>query len=67
MALGYADLQIDVVTVDKKFTDLLNIGHNQPVNRIRRLTHDINGVPIDFEYIYSPLDMMRFSVRVARW
>ena len=66
-SLGYADLEIDITTVDEKYMRLLKLKNNQPVNRIRRLTYDINGTPIDYEYIYSPLDTMQFKIRLARW
>ena len=66
-SLGYADLEIDVTTVDDKYMSLLKLDNNQPVNRIKRLTYDINGTPIDYEYIYSPLDTMQFRIRLARW
>lgn len=67
LALGYSDLQIDVVPAKDKHRSCLNLSKNDPVIRIRRLTHDINGTPIDYEYIYTPPENMQFSIRVARW
>ncbi len=67
VALGYSDLQIDVVPARQEYFSYLNLNQGDSVIRIRRTTHDINGLPIDHEYIYSPLETMQFSIRLARW
>ncbi len=67
IALGYSDLQIDFVAAKDNHIAFLNLEPGDSVIRIRRLTHDINGAPIDYEYIYTPPQNMQFSIRVARW
>lgn len=64
--LSYADLQIDVVPADARHASLLGVSTGSPVIRIRRLTHDVNGRPIDYEYLYSRIEMLRFQARITR-
>jgi GntR family transcriptional regulator len=64
--LSYADLQIDVVPADARHASFLGVATGNPVIRIRRLTHDVNGRPIDFEYLYSRIEMLRFQARITR-
>lgn len=64
--LSYADLEIDVTPADARHASFLGVATGNPVIRIRRLTHDVNGRPIDFEYLYSRIEMLRFQARITR-
>lgn len=65
--LSYADLDIDVVPADECHAKFLGTTTGSPVIRVRRLTHDINGRPIDFEYLYSRIETLRFNARITRY
>lgn len=65
--LGYADLSLDVAGADAETAGHLGIRDDDAVVRIRRLSYDNRGRPIDFEYLYSRPDAFRFGVRVPRW
>ncbi len=65
--LGYADLTLDVAGAEAEAAGHLGVRDGDPVVRIKRLSHDNSGRPIDFEYLYSRPDAFRFSVRVPRW
>ncbi|MGD9867709.1 MAG: GntR family transcriptional regulator [Hyphomicrobiales bacterium] len=65
--LSYADLEIDVVPADERHASFLGTSRGSPVIRVRRLTHDIIGRPIDFEYLYSRIETLRFKARITRY
>lgn len=66
MELSYADLKIDVVPADERHATFLGVEPREPIIRICRLTHDVNGTPIDFEYLYSRIETLRFTARITR-
>ena len=51
-SLGHADLSIDATVADEELAALLQVEIGTPVLRVERLTHDANGQPIDYEYLY---------------
>lgn len=65
--LGYADLSLDVTSADAEAAGHLGVREGDAVVRIRRLSYDNRGRPIDFEYLYSRPEAFRFGVRVPRW
>jgi GntR family transcriptional regulator len=65
--LGYADLTIELTGHDRTAAVHLGSGEGEPLVRIRRLTHDQQGRPIDFEYLYGRSDAFQFRIRVPRW
>jgi GntR family transcriptional regulator len=65
--LGFADLLIDLVPCRTDHASLLGVDAGQPVIRIRRLSHDNNGRPIDYEHLFARQDALQFKVRAARW
>ena len=65
--LGYADLILDVAAADGESAGHLGVRDGDLLVRIQRLSYDVSGRPIDFEYLYSRPDAFRFSVRVPRW
>jgi GntR family transcriptional regulator len=64
--LGYADLTIDAVLADAELAELLQVAKDSPILRIERLTHNSDGIPLDFEYLYCRADNFQFRLRVAR-
>jgi len=65
--IGYADITLSVVTADDVLVRRLGIVKGDPLVRIVRLTHDRNGMPIDFEHLYARPDSFQFRVRGPRW
>ncbi len=65
--LGYADLLIDLAPALPGHAALLGVTDSQTVFRIRRLCHDNNGRPIDYEHLYARQDALQFKVRTSRW
>lgn len=66
LELGFADLTIDVVEVDRRHAPFLGSKPGENVLRISRLTLDNNGRPIDYERLYARFDAMKFKLRVPR-
>lgn len=65
--LGFADLTIETVSAPPEQAALLDVGQGESILRIKRLTHDDCGRPVDFEYLHARLDTFQFRVRSARW
>jgi GntR family transcriptional regulator len=65
--LGYADLTLEVAGADAEAAAHLGTGADNLLVRIKRLSYDNRGRPIDFEYLYSRPEVFRFGVRVPRW
>jgi GntR family transcriptional regulator len=66
LPLGHADLKIDAMLADEELARTLRLNEGAPVMRIERLTHDANGRPIDFEYLYFRSDTFQYRLRVDR-
>ncbi|SMC22624.1 GntR family transcriptional regulator [Andreprevotia lacus DSM 23236] len=66
IALGHADLAIDAQLADTDLASHLALPTGAPLLRIERLTHDRNGTPLDFEYLYCRSDNFQFRLRVDR-
>lgn len=64
--LGFADVTIEVAPADDDPASRLNVPAGTPVFKLTRLTHDIRGIPIDFEYVYGLPEAHQFTVRVPR-
>jgi GntR family transcriptional regulator len=65
--LGYADLTLEIIAAEPSIGLHLGVEAGKPLVRIRRLTFDLDGRPVDFEYLYGRADGFRFRVRAARW
>ncbi len=65
--LGFAELTIEVAPAPAEYARHIGVSEADDVLRIRRLTHDTAGRPVDFEYLYARLDAVQFRVRSARW
>ncbi len=67
MELGFAELTIEAAPAPAEYAAHIGVSEAETVLRIRRLTHDAGGRPVDFEYLYARLDAVQFRVRSARW
>lgn len=67
ITLGLADLKIEVGAADEALAARLGMEPGAPVLRIERLTTDVSGRPIDFEYLYGRGDAYQFRIRAPRW
>lgn len=65
--IGFADITMDLIWPSETIRQQLNIQEKERVTRIERLTHNIEGRPIDFEYLYGHPETHRFKLRVPRW
>lgn len=66
VALGHADVSIDAMLADDEIVNALRVEEGSPVLRIERTTHDAQGTPIDFEYLYFRGDAFQYRLRVDR-
>ncbi|MBP0639108.1 GntR family transcriptional regulator [Cupriavidus sp. AcVe19-6a] len=64
--LGHADLSVDAILADEELTRALRIQDSAPVLRIERLTHDAEGMPLDYEFLYFRGDAFQYRLRVDR-
>ena len=64
--LGHADLAIDAVPADEQQAALLVIPPNSPVLHVERLTHALDGEPIDYEHLYCRGDNFQYRLRLQR-
>lgn len=66
MPLGFADVTIEIAPADDEPAQQLGVKLGTPVFKMTRLTHDLHGFPIDFEYVYGLPESHLFKVRVPR-
>ena len=66
LALGRADLSIDAILADDDLALALDVAEGAPILRIERLTHDADGQPIDFEYLYFRGDAFQYRLQIER-
>ncbi|HEX6590775.1 MAG TPA: GntR family transcriptional regulator [Moraxellaceae bacterium] len=66
IALGHADLSVDAILADEDLARVLRIEEGSPVLRIERLTHDSDGQPLDFEFLYYRGDAFQYRLRTDR-
>ena len=66
LSLGHAELKIDATLADAELAAALHTSEGAPVMRIERLTHDTQGRPIDFEFLYFRADTFQYRLRVDR-
>lgn len=64
--LGHADVSIDAMLANDEIAHALHVQEGSPVLRIERTTHDAQGTPIDFEYLYFRGDAFQYRLRVDR-
>src|SRR5450830_1152221 len=66
IALGHADLAVDAVLAESELSQALGVEEGAPIMRIERLTHDAEGAPLDFEYLYYRGDSFQYRLRIDR-
>src|SRR5262245_50072301 len=66
MPLGFADVTIEIAPADHEPAQQLGVKLATPIFKMTRLTHDLRGFPIDFEYVYGLPESHLFKVRVPR-
>jgi GntR family transcriptional regulator len=66
MPLGFADVTIEIAAADEEPAQQLGVKLATPIFKMTRLTHDLRGFPIDFEYVYGLPESHLFKVRVPR-
>lgn len=66
LPLGHADLAMDAALADKATARALHVAEGSPVLRIERLTHDRQGRPVDYEFLYFRGDTFQYRFRVDR-
>jgi len=66
LSLGRADLSIDAILADEDLATALDVAEGAPILRIERLTHDADGHPIDFEYLYFRGDAFQYRLQIER-
>ena len=64
--LGHAELAIDAVLAESELATVLKIEEGSPIMRIERLTHTLDGTPIDYEYLYYRGDAFQYRLRIDR-
>lgn len=65
--IGFADITMSVTEADAELCARLPLKPGAPVIHIERLTHAMDGRPIDFENLYAPAGSHRFKARIPRW
>ena len=66
MPLAFADVTIEIAPADDEPAQQLGVKLATPIFKMTRLTHDLRGFPIDFEYVYGLPESHLFKVRVPR-
>lgn len=66
IALGHADLGVDAILADPELAQALSVEEGAPVMRIERLTHDAQGAPLDYEFLYYRGDAFQYRLRIDR-
>jgi GntR family transcriptional regulator len=64
--LGHADVAIDAALASAEVANALNVDAGSAVLRIERLTHDANGVPVDYEYLHFRGGAFQYRQRIDR-
>lgn len=64
--LGHADIRIDAVVADGTLARTLRVEDGAALLRLERLTHTVDGRPLDFEYLTFRGDAFQFRLRLAR-
>ena len=66
IALGHADIQIGALNADAALATALSVAPGAALLRIERLTWTVDGVPLDFEYLYVRGEAFQYGLRLAR-
>jgi GntR family transcriptional regulator len=64
--LGHADVRVGASAPDAEAQKLLRLGAADPILKVERLTHDVSGRPVDFEYLLIRGDAYQYQFRIHR-
>ncbi|QBE67203.1 GntR family transcriptional regulator [Pseudoduganella lutea] len=66
LALSHADIHIGAIAADAGLAAALDVAPGTALLRIERLTWTVDGVPLDFEYLYVRGDAFQYTLRLPR-
>lgn len=66
IALGDADLSISTISAAPPLTNHLEVDTGAPILHLERLTHAVDGTPLEFDRIYYRGDRFSYRLRIAR-
>lgn len=64
--LGLAEISLEARQVDSDTAKLLNMEPGNPIMWVQRLTRDIHGKPVDYEYLAFKGDSYKYHFQVER-
>jgi GntR family transcriptional regulator len=64
--LGRADINLEARSADGDTAKLLGIEVGDPVMWVQRLVHDVDGNPVDYEYLAFRGDAYKYRFRIER-
>lgn len=64
--LGHADLALGATLAEGAIAERLQVRAGDPLLHIERLTHDRDGVPVDYEHIHCRSDTFQYRLRLQR-
>lgn len=64
--LGRARLRMEGAIATKRLASLLDVPVAAPLLKVERLTYDVGGRPVDFEYLYYRSDRFRYEINIQR-
>lgn len=66
IGLAHADIQIGAVNADAALAAALSVAPGAALLRIERLTWSLEGLPLDFEYLYVRGEAFQYALRLPR-
>lgn len=66
IALGHADLTVEAVLASEEIGSPIGVQPGGALLRIERLTHDSQGRPVDYEFLYFRGDAFQYRFKVER-
>jgi GntR family transcriptional regulator len=66
IALGRADISLEARPADGDTAKLLLVKVGDPIMWVQRLTHSVDGSPIDYEYLAFRGDAYKYQFQIAR-
>jgi GntR family transcriptional regulator len=64
--LGRADINLEARSADGDTAKLLAIEAGDPIMWVQRLVHDVDGNPVDYEYLAFRGDAYKYRFRIER-
>lgn len=64
--LGHAEVTLEARPADANVANLLGFEVASPIMWVQRLTHDISGNPVDFEYLAFRGDTYKYQFQIER-